>query len=259
MATWVLEHDVFADGDRALADAVLAAGGEVVSWEDGWWLDDRWPRRDGHVVFHGSLANADRVVRELPWVPGAFCATERFACSAWWPMVADELVSPAHLMTTVAALVRDGAPPAFGTHVFVRPDSALKPFGGRVLPRESISLASLDHGFYYVDETIPVAVTPVVEIGAEWRFVVAGGEVVSGSGYTADGRAAGAPTPTGHEAASYAAEVVARLSPPNPVFVVDVCETPRGLRLLELNPFSGADLYGCDRDAVVGAVHSLVD
>jgi len=42
------------------------------------------------------------------------------------------------------------------------------------------------------------------------------------------------------------------------VFVLDVCRTPDGLKLLELNPFSGADLYSCDRHAVMAAVHAVV-
>ena len=41
---------------------------------------------------------------------------------------------------------------------------------------------------------------------------------------------------------------------PEPVFVLDLAETPNGLRVVELNPFSGADLYACDPDAVVRAV-----
>ncbi len=38
-----------------------------------------------------------------------------------------------------------------GYTVFVRPDSPLEPFSGRVLERGRISLQALDHGFYYDD------------------------------------------------------------------------------------------------------------
>lgn len=253
--TWVLEGDVFADGDRALAAAVLEAGGRVIRWTDEWWADGRWPERPGEaVVFHGSLMNADRIARELPWRPGAICSSDRFACSAWWPPAADDLVTPRFAFTTVADLASDGPPPEFGARVFVRPDSPLKPFSGRVLERDRISLATLDHGFYYDDEQLPVVVAPAVEIGAEWRFVAAAGQVVAGSEYLPEGRSAGAPTPPDHEAWRYAADVVARLRQPDPVFVVDICETPDGLHLLELNPFSGADLYSCDRSSIVAAV-----
>jgi len=37
------------------------------------------------------------------------------------------------------------------------------------------------------------------------------------------------------------------------VLVLDTCEGDHALFLLEINPFSGADLYACDRAAVVSA------
>ena len=38
---------------------------------------------------------------------------------------------------------------------------------------------------------------------------------------------------------------------PELVCVLDICETLNGLRLLELNPFGGADLYAYARPAIV--------
>lgn len=128
MFTWVLEREVFSDRDDALAEAAEESGARVLNWQDEWWLDGRWPRESGAaVVFHGSLANADRVARELSWSPGAYCSTERLDCSAW-----------------------------FGDRVFVRPDSALKPFSGRVLGASDLSLSALDHGYCNDDLDLPL-------------------------------------------------------------------------------------------------------
>lgn len=115
----------------------------------------------------------------------------------------------------------------------------------------------MDHGFYYDDEDLPIVVTPVVEVGREWRFVVAGGRVVARCEYAAVGRVAGVPVGPGESAWAYAQGLVPRLSPES-VFVLDVFETPAGLRLLEINPFSGADLYACDRAAIVAAVETVI-
>ncbi|MEM7385179.1 MAG: hypothetical protein AAF514_09570 [Verrucomicrobiota bacterium] len=65
--------------------------------------------------------------------------------------------------------------------LFLRPDSPLKPFSGRVVEVKDISLEKLDHGFYYEDETLPVVAAPVRQVGNEWRFVVASQRVVAGS------------------------------------------------------------------------------
>jgi hypothetical protein len=48
--------------------------------------------------------------------------------------------------------------------------------------------------------------------------------------------------------------VARQLDPPEDVYVMDVCEADGRLWLLELNPFSGADLYACRCDDVVAAV-----
>jgi len=141
--------------------------------------------------------------------------------------------------------------------VLIRPDSPLKPFSGRVLEREQITLSALDHGFYYDNERLPVVVTTAIEVRAEWRFVVVASKVVAGSEYETDGRSSGAQIPPDHRSWRYAGDLVAGMQQPDPVFVLDVCETRGGLRVMELNPFSGADLYNCDRRAVVAAVKSL--
>lgn len=49
------------------------------------------------------------------------------------------------------------------------------------------------------------------------------------------------------------------MEPPEPIYVLDVCLSESGLKLLELNPFSGADLYACDADAVVRTVAAYLE
>jgi len=256
--TWALERGVFSSGDETLRAAIIRAGGTILDWSDAWLVDGRLPDVPGPVVFHGSLANADWIAREAQWRPGAFCASDRFACSSWHPAVRDLLLTPTSVLTSVSELVATGAPEVFGDRVFVRPDSPLKPFSGRVLERASITLESLDYGFYYDDADLPVIISPVVDVYAEWRLVVVGGTVVAGSGYAADGRTAGASIEADHPARRFGAGVLDSLPLPESAFIMDVGEGPDGLRLIELNPFSGADFYGGDSDAIVDAVHRLL-
>jgi glutathione synthase/RimK-type ligase-like ATP-grasp enzyme len=100
-------------------------------------------------------------------------------------------------------------------------------------------------------------IAPVQTLGREWRFVVAAGVVVACSAYEAVGRRAGE-SAVPSEARELAEEIAAALPAPDPVFVLDLVETSAGVRLLELNPFSGADLYDCDRDRLVAAIVNAV-
>jgi hypothetical protein len=45
---------------------------------------------------------------------------------------------------------------------------------------------------------------------------------------------------------------------PERICVIDICESPSGLRMLEFNPFSGADLYSCSPRAIVDAVQDIL-
>ena len=93
-------------------------------------------------------------------------------------------------------------------------------------------------------------------MGREWRYVVVSERVVAGSGYQAEGRSATPESPAG-EPWTFASHIAAQLKPPEAVYVMDICESKGQLRLLELNPFSGADLYACDTDAIVRAIGEL--
>ncbi|MEM7246942.1 MAG: ATP-grasp domain-containing protein [Acidobacteriota bacterium] len=255
--TWVLEPDVLVASHEALAAAARAAGHEVLTWSDDWARDDCWPRRDGPVLFHGSLGLADRIARESPWSPGAYCASADFHCTATWPRLERWLLNERWRCLPACELVADPRatlePLGITGRVFVRPDSPLKPFAGRVVETEGLTLASLDHGFYFDDERLPVVVAPVVDVTHEHRFVVVAREVVAGGRYDGPTRATEAlpPDPT-HE--RLAREVASELVAPEPVYVLDTGESAGEPRVVELNPFSGADLHGCDARAIVKAV-----
>jgi hypothetical protein len=257
--TWVLEGDVFPNGDCIRA-AASELGHRIVDWSDDWWGDSAIPRLTGTVLFHGSLGNADRIARELAWKPGAYCNTPAFRCSSWYPLATSWLLNRTWEVLPASQFVREadavlqrlGATGA----IFVRPDSPLKPFSGRILRRDQITLAALDHGFYYEDAELPVVVAPVRSISREWRYVVGMKRVIAGSGYVADGRKA-VQADSGGPPWQFATDIAERLSAPDAVYVLDVCESDGALHLLELNPFSGADLYACDGVEIVKSISAI--
>ena len=100
---------------RAFGAAIVAAGHERLVWDDLEVLSAGFPRPShGVVVFHGSLGTAERVRRELPWRPGAYCRVEAFACSSWYPRAARWLLHRRWSLTTARDLLRD---PEGGTRV----------------------------------------------------------------------------------------------------------------------------------------------
>ena len=259
--TWVLESQVFPASHPKLREAILGAGHRIIDWQDEWWLEGSWPQPGNTpTIFHGSLENATRIRQTLNWHPGSYCDTAAFYCSTWYPHAQEWLLHRKWKVLPAAELATDPSAVLaafdYPDAVFVRPDSPLKPFSGRVLARDQISLEALDFGFYFDDPTTPVIVAPVREIVREWRYVVVDRRIVAGSAYLAQGRTA-TPDDPGGEPWNMAAEVAACLNPPEQAYVLDVCESDGELWLLELNPFSGADLYACQSDEVVAAISDV--
>ena len=80
---------------------------------------------------------------------------------------------------------------------------------------------------------------------------------MAGSGYDPGSRSGLAGDDS--DAARYVRALVRRLDAPELVYGLDVAETENGWRVVELNPFSGMDLYDCDRAAIVKAVARALD
>lgn len=256
--TWVIESEAFRHADAGLRRAVSEAGHIAIDWSDSWWSEG-FPHGLGKsaTVFHGSLGNADRIARELGWCPGTYCDAAKFCCSAWyegarpWLLHTDWRILPADDLVATAPSI--AAEIGGSDRVFVRPDSPLKPFSGRVVDASSVTLAALDHGFYFDDASLPIVVAPVRDVGREWRFLVVNKTAVTGSGYDPATRSADASS-LDSRALDFAQTIAARLPPPADVYILDLCESEGELRLLELNPFGGADLYACDAGVVVERV-----
>lgn len=254
--TWVVEPNAFSKTYETFLDAIDREGHSRILWDDDWWCSGRAPASQPSEVriFHGSLGNAHRIAVELAWSPGAYCATDEFRCSRWYDRASSWLAHEKWATSTAQELV-DSPETVAGAfakddQVFIRPDSCLKPFAGRVCNLTGITLEHLDFGFYFDDPMTPVVIAPVQEIGREWRFVVVDQVVVAGSAYDAATRTSA----SGVAPSEKAQEIASALQAPEPVYVLDICETNSGLKLLELNPFSGADLYGCDPGAIVRSV-----
>ncbi len=235
MPTWIIETDLNA-ACEAVAMAAEQAGQQVLRWSTG----DPIPVV-ADSIFLGSLT-------VCPQMPGTIGDPVNLQVSHWLELVG-ELALNQVITTTAAGSLSPATVP--WSRVFVRPDSAMKPFSGRVLDRAQLSPAAIDLGFYFEDPDLPIVLAEAIAITNEWRFVAVAGKLVATSGYVADGRETKDSTPP--PGAVAVAQQALDLSP-EPTVVIDICQTVSDtFKLVEYNLFSGADLYGCDPAAIVAA------
>ena len=264
---WLIDGQMFPAYRDELTSCIRAQGHDIrligapnppYRWDD---VDSAYRSAfpaDACVVTHGDIELVMRVARERIWTPGVFATVEHFACSHYFCHFGEHLLGREYLMVPFGELRRlkeylfdtvgcDG-------RVFVRPDSPLKLFTGQVVSASTFDTDFEFMGFYeFPFESIVVVSAPRV-IQVEWRFVVADREVIAGSQYKVAGKNVVAAT---YDAAAreLAADIAKSEYQPDRVWVMDVCRTAEGeYRLLEIGGFSFADLYACNKAAIVEAV-----
>jgi hypothetical protein len=140
--------------------------------------------------------------------------------------------------------------------VFARPTSCHKLFVGRCIERQAFASALAPTRY---DPTSQVVIAASRPIGREWRLVVADDRVIAGSQYAHQGERAIAPE-CPQDVHAYAQSILDEVRwRPDPIFMMDVCESQGRLWLVELNSFSGSWLYRCDVTTVVAEASALAE
>jgi hypothetical protein len=267
---WLVDASVFDAYHEDLARAVVRNGQTIQSvnrpnppygWSD---TGDRY--RDAFppgscVVTHADIDLVCRVLDAGIWTPGAFASVDRFACTHYFSHLGRFLMSRDYTMLPFGELRRcqDFLFDVFGEDgkIFVRPDSCLKLFSGQLVSQSTFDRDLEFMAFYEFPIESLVVVSSPREIEAEWRFVVADQVVVAGSQYKLN-HAKHLTADVDRTAKQLAEKVAAAGYAPDPVWILDICRTTDGEHhLLEIGAFSFADLYQCDKDAVVKAVSDV--
>jgi hypothetical protein len=210
------------------------------------------------VIGYGTFPFARQIQLHHRWVPGAWCSPENLDCSAYFAHFGRFLLNQRYTLLPGVEAVRqrDWLFSVFGEaeEVFVRPAGCQKLFVGRRVQKESFASALAPTRY---DPATLVVVAAPKPIAREWRLVVAGDEVVAASQYAQAGARAVAPgCPS--EVRSFAEAMLASVRwRPDPLFMLDVCESNGVLWMVELNGFSCSWLYQCDLAAVVARANEL--
>lgn len=204
------------------------------------------------VIVYGSLNLVRRIKRTKPWIPGYWCNFDAFCCQNYYAHYGKYLINRNYLMLPLKEVLRrkEELYDLFGDPLFVRPDAGDKPFTGFAVPRrlfESEINFLLSHPSCYPE--ILVVVAPFRKILNEWRFVVSD-RVVTGSLYLSNDEEKHGLCENG-SAFDFAQKILSENWKPDPIFVIDICETNNEIGLLEINSFSCSGFYAADKNKIV--------
>jgi hypothetical protein len=213
---------------------------------------------DACVVFRGTLNLMRHIAASRRWRPGAWCAFENLACSTYYAHYGPFLLNRDYTFLPIAEAVRLAdslfARYANDGHVFVRPDSVDKSFNGTLANRSTFTDKFFGAPF---DPPTLILVARPKKLTYEWRLIVANGKVVAGSQYQSPSGRVEAPGYP-EEVSKFATTMLDKVAwSPATMFIMDICDSEDGLRLLELNSFGCSGHYLADLRTVVEAASEL--
>lgn len=168
-----------------------------------------------------------------------------------WPALHPGMLNAAPIITTLSrAKVMAHDRPEW----FIRPVGDLKEFSGHVIASDELVrwVRSLEAGDCEVTGESLVALSEPQPIDMEWRYLIVGGRIVTGSSYRFKGQP--------HQHAEHDADVLAEAQAladawlPHPCCCMDVALCRGEARVVEFNTLNATGLYAHDVGAFVAAV-----
>ena len=199
---------------------------------------------DGPVIFYGSTSMIRRVQAEGKWKPGVFQDLEASSFPALFKHYGENLLNHDSRVVTMEDFLTWES---LGDELFfVRPIHDTKSVIGAVREYQEWKLrlgSSVGVKGGPTPDTLIQVAEPKMILG-EWRVCILQGKAITASTYRVEGKFnQGGDVP---ETVIQFAEKMAGLYSPQPLFMLDVADTPDGLKVIETNCFCCAGFYWMD-------------
>lgn len=284
--TWVIDNIInerqdYHTGFPTLAEAAREAGHRVIETKYVPFRDtrdlvsntelnrvlftnDEKMRLDGAVLLHGShefIRSARNTKHLKDRCPLSYCREDNLRFSTYAAHYGEWMLNDHFIILPYAEVIRRYSDTRHD--YFVRPNDVTKEFTGRVINHRDFAheINSLNKLERVNPESLIVLARPRQLLG-EFRFVIADGEVITGSEYRWDNRL-DIRIDVDANCQALAEKVANHIWQPDRVYVCDIAlEAPCGdtpfspakAKIVELNSFSCAGLYACDTTKIVKAV-----
>jgi hypothetical protein len=259
--TWVIEANVEGLPSAALQSEIRRQGMDVRIVKPflhvpppGDLLGAEQLSIDANAVFTGTLPVMRYIQQTRRWRPGGWCSFERLACSTYYAYFGRYLLNQNYSLLPIAEAIRleDQLFGVYGRNnsIFVRPNGVDKSFPGKLIDRDSFASLLFPNS---LDPTLLVMVAEPRPIRYEWRLFIQHGRVIASSQYRLNGKTNLA-RDVPRSVVAYAETLLTAVEwRPDPLFVMDVCDSMDELKIVELNSFSCSGQCAVDLKEYVSA------
>jgi hypothetical protein len=222
------------------------------------WKSDNFVNGRPYCLY-GTIGYVQKC--NFPLFPGAYGINDNTNCNFYyshvpadWMLNSDFVMAPFQVIKNNPSRFFD----LFGVDdLFIRPNTGRKAFTGYTITRENAAfeLSSSMQLTSVQSETICL-ISAAKNIKSEFRFVIGNGEVIDGSEYRWD-RILDIRHDWLSECWDLADKMAKHTWQPDTCYTVDVADTEDGPKIVELNGFSCAGLYACDKNLVFDRVSKI--
>ena len=258
MVTWVIERDVFSETCRQAMVKHFIANNipyhivRVIPFIHE--IEGKVPNINDNVVVYGSIG-CRNMAQKQNWLPGVW-SDSSINESALIDNLGSLYLNSDAVVTTMATV-----PKLFTGLVFMKPNTDTKEFAGTIFEAEFIDTwmqRQINSGYLEANiSTLEVVASSVKNIGCEWRIVVVNNKISDYSCYKQYQKVL--PERWIPEKALQFAEHVISTYNPLPVYVIDICATDNGYKVVEYNTFNVAGLYECNVAKIINDINEYIN
>lgn len=204
------------------------------------------------IMLHGPI----QFVKQMMCTRGAFITDFKvhMNCTDYMSRLPLDYFLNSDAMFTTYGMLKQRPPK---DNIFIRPNSAFKTFTGFEVKVEDFELEmSSLRQIQRVDDSDIIMVSSPKEIEGEFRCVVVDGKVVAYSTYRWDD-ILDVRRDIFPDCLEFAEMIAAHPYQLDRAYVVDVCRTADGPKIVEFNSLCSSGLYACDLHAIVAEIEKL--
>lgn len=258
MVTWVIERDVFSERCRKRMIEHFKNNNipyhvvRIIPFIHE--IEGKVPEITDNVVVYGSIG-CRNMAEKQHWTPGVW---------------SDDSINESALMDNLGSLYLNSdavvtemknVPSLFSGLVFMKPNTDTKEFAGTIFEADFIDRwmqRQINSGYLEANiSELEVVASSVKNIGCEWRIVVVDGKISDYSCYRQHQTIM--PERWLPDTALAFAQQVIECYNPLPVYVVDICETDQGYKVVEYNTFNVAGLYECNVEKIIDDINEYIN
>jgi ATP-grasp domain, R2K clade family 3 len=211
----------------------------------------------GQKIFALGSTSLINVAKLKKWTPGV-CYNENFRFEAWLKNYGSENMLNGDAVVSSFKDAKIDFPKAF-----IRPCEDLKAFDGQLIDGDNLaswqkSIEKLEKSTRAINLSAEtkVVVAPIKRILGEWRFFVVGKKAITGSYYKNSYGRLHLSSEVDKDVWGFAQKMV-DIWQPDDCFVIDIADTPLGLKVIEINCFNGSGIYLSDANLAFEAVEKF--